>query len=134
MAANYRRHFYKLGNNMDNNVAGDRSVSRNFVARYAAEAVLRTEGVAGLEAGSLSLIKEQFGGKSDGKGVTVKYGDTQNSTVIINIYPIVYFGFDVPEVAYKIQENVKKDIEKYTDLEVLSVDIHVKGICELGEI
>lgn len=114
-------------------VPGDRSISRSFIARYAAEAALRTEGVASLEAGSLSIIKEQFGGRNEGKGVLVNYADEHNSSVNISIYPIVYFGFVVPEVASNIQENVKKDIEQYTDLEVLSVDIHVKGICELGD-
>lgn len=114
-------------------IQGECSISRAFIARYAAEAALRTEGVAALEAGSLAMIKEQFGGQHEGRGILVHYADEARQSVRVTVFPIIYYGFVLTEVAYSIQENIKADLEAYTDLEVLAVDVHVKDIVEPGE-
>ncbi|MDO5733182.1 MAG: Asp23/Gls24 family envelope stress response protein [Eubacteriales bacterium] len=112
---------------------GERSISKSFIARYAAEAALRTEGVAGLEAGKIASIKESLGAPHEGKGVRVRFDENHPDLLIIEIYPIIYYGFVLPDVAFAIQENVKRDIEEYTDLYVSSVDVHVKDIIEASE-
>jgi uncharacterized alkaline shock family protein YloU len=48
--------------------------------------------------------------------------------VTITVFPIVYFGNIIPEVAWAIQERVKADVEKYTGLIVDAVNVHVKGV------
>ena len=39
----------------------------------------------------------------------------------------------IPEVAWEIQDKVKKDVELYTGLDVESVDVYVCGVKEKEE-
>lgn len=58
--------------------------------------------------------------------------DTTNA-VSVTVYPIVYFGHIIPEVAWSIQENVKSDVETFTGLNVDAVDVHVIDIIPAEE-
>ena len=41
---------------------------------------------------------------------------------------VVKFGFAIPDVAFKVQENVKNAVETMTGLDVSQVNIHVQGV------
>ena len=73
-------------------------------------------------------LKETISGYHEGKGVLVYFNDVKENFVNITVYPILYFGNIIPEVAWTIQERVKNDVEKYTGLIVESVNVHVKGV------
>ncbi len=103
-------------------------MSRGFVAQYAAEAALQTPGVAGLDSGNLVMLKESMGIEHEGRGVSVVFQPDHEELVTITVYPIIYFGSIIPEVAWAIQERVKADVEKYTGLIVEAVHVHVKGV------
>jgi len=103
-------------------------MSRGFVAQYAAEAALQTPGVAGLDASAAVTLKEAIGGEHEGKGVKVAYHEGGEEMVTITVYPIVYFGNIIPEVAWSLQERVKSDVEKFTGLVVEAVNVHVRGV------
>ena len=109
-------------------VKGERSMSQGFVAQYAAEAALQTDGVAELEHSVAAAFKESFGVEHEGKGVQVRYEREHEGFVTITVYPVIYFGTVVPEVAWAIQENVKADVERYTGLYVDAVNVHVRDI------
>jgi len=103
-------------------------MSQGFVAQYAAEAAMQTPGVAGLETSSAVSLKEAIGVEHEGKGVKVVFHEGNEELVTITVYPIVYFGNIIPEVAWNVQERVKEDVEKYTGLIVDAVNVHVKGV------
>jgi uncharacterized alkaline shock family protein YloU len=107
---------------------GERTMSRGFVAQYAAEAAMQTPGVASLQTGGLAGIKEALGVEHEGKGVVVVYHDENEDLVTLHIYPVIYFGSIVPEVAWAVQERVKADVERFTGLSVEAVHVHVVGI------
>ncbi len=109
-------------------IRGDRTLSRGFVAQYAAEAALQADGVRGLDSSGLVALKEAFGVEHEGKGVTVVFHEDRDETVSITVYPLVAFGSRIPEVAWSIQERVKADVERFTGLSVDAVDVHVKGV------
>jgi uncharacterized alkaline shock family protein YloU len=109
-------------------IKGERTMSRGFVAQYAAEAAMQTPGVAGLDTSSVISIKEAIGVEHEGKGVKVDFHEGNDEMVSITVYPIVYFGNIIPEVAWSLQEQVKSDVEKYTGLIVEAVHVHVKGV------
>jgi uncharacterized alkaline shock family protein YloU len=109
-------------------VKGERAMSRGFVAQYAAEAAMQANGVAGLDTSALVSLKEAIGADHEGKGVRVFFREDGEDSVSITVYPIVYFGNIIPEVAWTIQERVKADVEKYTGLAVEAVNVHVKGV------
>lgn len=114
-------------------LSGERSMSQGFVAQYAAEAALRTAGVAALEQSEVAQLKASLGLEHAGSGVEVLFDQDDDHQVIITVYPLVYFGEVLPEVAWAIQENVRDDVEKYTDLKVLAVDVHVKNVVRRPE-
>lgn len=109
-------------------IRGERTMTRGFVAQYAAEAAMQAEGVARLDSGSIILLKETFGIDHAGKGVRVVFHEGSVEAVTITVYPVVCFGSIIPEVAWSIQERVKADVEKFTGLEVEAVNVHVKGV------
>ncbi|NLM79229.1 MAG: Asp23/Gls24 family envelope stress response protein [Ruminococcaceae bacterium] len=109
-------------------IRGERMMAQGFVAQYAAEAAMQAEGVAGLQPGSAVSLKEAFGVEHEGKGVKVVFHEGNDEAVTVTVYPVVYFGTIIPEVAWSVQEHVKADVEKYTGLSVEAVNVHVKGV------
>ena len=109
-------------------VKGERTMSRGFVAQYAAEAAMQAQGVAFLDTSAVVSLKEALGADHEGKGVRVSFREDRKDSVSITVYPVVYFGHIIPEVAWTVQERVKADVEKYTGLAVEAVHVHVKGV------
>lgn len=107
---------------------GDRTMSLGFIAQYAAEACLQTEGVHSMDNSALASFKQSFGVEHEGMGVEVSFLQEQESVVDITCYPNIFFGVIVPEVAWQIQVNVKADVERFTGLTVNSVNVYVKDI------
>jgi len=103
-------------------------MSQGFVAQYAAEAAMQAPGVAGLSSGGAVSFKEAIGFEHEGKGVKVVFHEDNDELVTITVYPVVYFGNILPEVAWSIQEQVKEDVEKFTGLIVDAVNVHVTGV------
>ena len=46
----------------------------------------------------------------------------------VELHIIVEYGNRIPDVAWNIQENVKKAIEQMTGLRVLQVNVHDQGV------
>ncbi len=122
-----------MGESYLNAVKGERSMSRGFIAQYAAEAALQTEGVARLEPGGAAMIREALGIEPESHGVQVFFRSDAESAVSITVYAVIEFGQMVPEVAWRIQEQVKEDVERYTDLMVETVNVHVVDIVAPSE-
>ena len=115
-------------NNVPESIKGDRSMTQGFVAQYAAEAAMQIDGVAELVPSFAVALKEKAGVVHEGKGVRVVFGETSVDSVSITVYPVIFFGKVIPEVAWGIQERVKADVERFTGLDVESVDVYVCGI------
>ena len=91
------------------------------VATIAGLAAVEVQGVASMSSG----IVEKFGKKSPSRGVKVEVGEKETA---IDLYVIVEYGVRIPEVAWNIQENVKKAVETMTGLNVVEVNIYIQGI------
>ena len=59
------------------------------------------------------------------KGIKVSQSDEE---VQIDVYITVKYHAKIPAVAWDIQENVKKEVQSMTGLEVTAVNIHVQGV------
>jgi len=71
-------------------------------------------------------ISEVFSGKKNlSKGIKVNIGEKQ-TTIDVNI--IVEYGVRIPDVAFEIQNRVKKSVESMTGLKVTAVNVHVQGV------
>ena len=49
---------------------------------------------------------------------------------MITVYLDVLYGHVMPEVAWSVQERVKKDVERFTGLNVDAVNVHVVRVTD----
>lgn len=113
------------GNDIDKNNFGTIKITEDVVSVIAGLAAVDVPGVASMSGGFAGGIAEAFGMKSLSKGVKV---DIREKEVLIDLYIIVEYGVRIPEMAWNIQEKVKKTVENMTGLTVTEVNIHVQGI------
>lgn len=105
-------------------------ISNEAIATYAGIAVSEVQGVYGMT-GTLAGLQEALSGKKNlTKGIKVDVGE-KNVKIDVNI--IVEYGARIPEVAFEIQNKVKKSVENMTGLKVLEVNVHVQGVHTITE-
>ena len=105
---------------------GDIRITDGVIAVCAAKAALDTKGVYSLVSGITDTIQQNILGKSpESKGVKINQNDGE---IVIDLYINVEYGVRIPSVAWKIQENVKREVEEMTGMHVTFVNIHVQGI------
>lgn len=111
--------------NTGSNELGVIKISEEVVSIIASLAATEIKGVAGMSGGFVGGIAEKLGMKNMSKGVKVAVGEKEAA---VDIFIIVDYGVKIPDVAWQIQENVKKAIETMTGLNVVEVNIHVQGV------
>ena len=79
--------------------------------------------MAGGFAGGISEVLK--GKKNLAKGIKV---ETENNKAKIDVNIIVEYGTRIPDVAFEIQNRVKKSVESMTGLKVEEVNVHVQGV------
>lgn len=104
---------------------GEVRIADDVVGTIANIAATEIQGVKGLSGGIAGDLVEMFGKKNLTKGVKV---NTEEKTVELDLNIIVDFGIKIPEVAWEIQEAVKRSVESMTGLKVKVVNVHVVGI------
>ena len=101
-------------------------ISDDVVAVIAGVAVSEVPGVASMAGGFAGGISEVFSGKKNmAKGIKVEIADN-DTKIDVNI--IVEYGTRIPDVAFEIQNRVKKAVENMTGLNVEEVNVHVQGV------
>ena len=98
-------------------------ISNDVIAVIAGVAVSEVQGVASMSGSFAGGITEVLSGKKNlAKGIKVE--KTENVTKIdVNI--IVEYGSRIPDVAFEIQNRVKKAVEGMTGFKVEEVNVHV---------
>jgi len=105
--------------------AGTIKIANEVVAIIAGLAAADVNGVAGMSGGIAGDIVEILKGKNLSKGVKVEVGEKETA---IDLFIIVEFGFRIPDIAWEIQNKVKKAVENMTGLTVVEVNIHVQAV------
>ncbi|MDP4092056.1 MAG: Asp23/Gls24 family envelope stress response protein [Bacillota bacterium] len=104
---------------------GSIRITDEVVAIISGIAATEVSGVAGMSGGIAGGIAEMLGRKNLSKGVKVEVGEKEAA---IDLYIIVEYGYRIPDIAWEIQEKVKKSVETMTGLNVVEVNIHVQGV------
>ena len=101
-------------------------IADDVVAVIAGVAVSEVQGVFGMSGGFAGGISEVLSGKKNlAKGIKVEVTD---KTTKIDVNIIVEYGTRIPDVAFEIQNKVKKAVETMTGLTVAEVNVHVQGV------
>ena len=101
-------------------------ISNDVIAVIAGVAVSEIRGVASMQGGFAGGIGEVLSGKKNlAKGIKV---EAEDGKVKIDVNIIVEYGTRIPDIAFEIQNRVKKSIESMTGLKVSEVNVHVQGV------
>jgi len=101
-------------------------IADDVVAVLAGVAASEVPGVAGMAGGFAGGISEVLSGKKNlAKGIKVEVGEKETK---IDVNIIVEYGARIPDIAFEIQNRVKKSVETMTGLKVLEVNVHVQGV------
>ena len=101
-------------------------ISNDVVAVIAGVAVSEVSGVYGMSGGFAGGISEVLKGKKNlAKGIKV---ESTEKTAKIDVNIIVEYGTRIPDVAFEIQNRVKKAVENMTGLKVTEVNVNVQGV------
>ena len=98
-------------------------ISDDVVSVIAGVAASEVPGVCSMSGGI--GISEVFGKKNMAKGIKSDVGEKETK---IDVNIIVEYGVRIPDIAYEIQNRVKKAVESMTGLKVSEVNIHVQGV------
>ena len=108
-----------------NNEFGAIRIADEVVATVAGLAAADVEGVASMSGGWGTDLVEKLGKKSFGKGIKVEVVEEQTK---IDIFIVVEFGYQIPDVAENVQKEVKMAVETMTGLTVSMVNVHIVGV------
>lgn len=101
-------------------------IADDVVAVIAGVAVSEVQGVYEMSGGFAGGISEVLSGKKNlAKGIKVEINE---KTTKIDVNIIVEYGTRIPDVAFEIQNKVKKAVETMTGLTVTEVNVHVQGV------
>ena len=76
----------------------------------------------------ISFAAQEIRGVAGLQGKRIRT-ETSGNTINIDVYIDVIIGFSCAEVAYRVQENVKRSVESMTNLKTGTVNVNVLGVC-----
>jgi len=100
-------------------------IADDVIATIAGKAASEVDGVYAMSGGFAGGISEVFGKKSYTKGIKI---DSTDKGLKIDVNIIVEYGARIPDVAYEIQNRVKKAIENMTGLKIEEINVHIQGV------
>ncbi|MDD4900394.1 MAG: Asp23/Gls24 family envelope stress response protein [Candidatus Omnitrophica bacterium] len=109
---------------------GNIRIHKNVIASIASLAATEIEGVKTIAKAFKIDILEIFRSSQNLSAIRVEFD--KNGEIKLEIPLIVKYGFNIPEVAAAVQENVRNNLEKMTNLTVKDIHINVQGIERIG--
>ena len=99
-------------------------IANDVISVIAGVAVSEVPGVSGMAGGFAGGITEVLSGRKNlAKGIKV---ETKEGTTKIDVNIIVDYGVRIPDVAFEIQNKVKKAVEEKSGLKVIGVNVHIQ--------
>ena len=115
---------YKDNNYLNKPAKGRVTYDRNIVLSVINLAAKEIAGVSGLVANFGSVLMRWFSNNYY-EGVKISY---INDSVNIDVYLDVYYGYNVSEIAYRVQENIKNSLASMIEMKIDRINVHVLGV------
>ena len=100
-------------------------IHKNVIASVASLAALEIDGVKRVGGNFRSGLMELIGKKALS---IIQVEINKNEEVKLEIPLVIKYGFNIPDIASKVQENVRNNLEKMTNLSIKDININVQGI------
>ena len=101
---------------------GKITCNKNILLSIINLATKEISGVAGLTKKSSNPFRKIFS-KKGFDGVEVQFNI--NGLLVVDVYINVYNNCNVPDVAYRVQENIKNSIASMVEMKTAKVNVHV---------
>jgi len=105
-------------------------IHKNVIASVTAIAATEIDGVKRVGTDFKSGLMELVGKKSYS---SIKVEFDKNEDVKVSVPIIIKYGFNIPDIANRVQENVRAALEKMTNLSIKEINVNVRGV-ERGQI
>jgi uncharacterized alkaline shock family protein YloU len=102
-------------------------IDYDAVAAIAVRASLEVDGVVALEGGFASGLAVAFGKEGSSSGVRLSFDGTG---IYFQLSVVARYGVRIPDLAWNLQDHVKKTVERCVGLTVSKVDVLVVGVRE----
>ncbi len=109
---------------------GTIKIHKNVIASIAQVAALESEGIKSIGRDFKSGLLELIGQK---KPLAIRVEIDKRNEVSVQIPLVIKYGFNIPEVSSKVQENVSNALEQMTNLTIKDININVQGIEKGGK-
>ncbi|MDI9369551.1 MAG: Asp23/Gls24 family envelope stress response protein [Synergistaceae bacterium] len=109
----------------EESVTGLVHISEDVLSELAKKTLASIDGVQPASPGIASKLGI---GRKSSEGVRVVLEDGAHPTASVDVYIMVKFGIRIPDMAWDVQEQIKKNIEEYTGYKVKAVNVNVQGI------
>lgn len=107
------------------NDLGTIKIHKNVIASITSLAAQEIDGVnrvgGDFKSGLLKLINRR-------QHWVIKVEINKNEEVHIEVPIVIKYGFNIPDVANKVQESIRNSLEKMTNLSIKDIDVNVQGI------
>lgn len=104
---------------------GEIKIHKGVIASIAIEATKQVSGVIKI-GGTLKASFMELLGKKDATAITIEFDN--NGEAVITIPVVVEYDYNIPEIASKIQENVKTAVENATSIIVKDINVTIQKI------
>ncbi len=107
-------------------IGGSLQISTEVLAKIAQMATLEINGVADVSTGTMG-VKGLFNRVSPIKPILVQLSE---DVAEITVSLIVKYGFRIPSLCEKVQENVKNSVQSMTCITVSKVNVVITGVAQ----
>lgn len=110
--------------NEDKASKGKITLDRNILVSIINLAAKEINGVESVSNKHRPWIKRLFNKYDD--GVEIKF--EKNGALTIDVYVNIYVGFSVPDLAFRIQENIRNSLATMVALKPLKINVHIMDV------
>jgi len=100
-------------------------IHKNVIASIASLAAVEIEGVKRIGSDFKSGVLELIGNKTL---IAIKVEIDKNEEIRVDIPLVIKYGFNIPDVSNKVQENIRNALERMTSLSIKYININVQAI------
>ena len=100
-------------------------IHKNVIASIASIAAVEIEGVKRIGGDFRSGILELIGKKAL---TAIKVDIDKNDEIRLEVPLVIKYGFNIPDIANKAQENIRNSLEKMTNLSIKYININIQSI------
>ena len=104
--------------------SGKITLNRKILVSIINLAAKEINGVESVTNSARPWYKKMFNRYDD--GVEIKF--EKNGALTIDVYLNIYVGYSVPDIAYRVQENIRNSLSTMVALKPMKINIHVINV------